>query len=739
MKTNKKIVAAIFAAALALALMLSVTALTACGDPTVTGITLDTSAVKTTFSEGDAFDYTGLKVIASMSDETTAEVSLADCEVSLPDTFSVGEKSVTVTYGEFTATYTIEVIHKCTQSCPVCGKCINMECEDPVCADKCGDVEGYDTYTLEAEDYNVKLKDGARGVLITRRVIDDSGVPQEIKDRNTDVVYIGNFNASAGATIEYNIWSDKAAEATLLVSVCKRLSSAIFTQGVAVMVNNEMLERSSYVPSTGTGVDTWADFIDVNLGCINLVEGMNNIKLMNISADFGYNFDCIKLKTDASLGWSESPDDAILPDTDTSGYDAVVNMAYSKDYVLAEIMPDEMQAYGKDFVAYKDHLGGASDVGETGRCFDGTKLNGQSFDFDFYMISKGTVYINIYMAAPAGYTKDDLVANLDIALDGNAVSDDNIFINAKKGFAGRADDDGVKNPFVRVRIGTNGTEYVDLAAGAHTLTFTGKGDNAPDFDVIAIRPWTLGQYYTYTALSVDASAAKTEYLVDEEFSYEGIVVTVTKRDGTQEQVDLEECAVSEPDMETMGTKVVTVTFEKLSASYSIDVKMDMAGYTQTAFEGEDPHVALGGGHMFGDPAQPSMPNTGEGTHIGGLNANVGATVTFRIDGGETGGTAVLFVSVCRRSSDITFSESMSVTVNGAPFETTAVVPGTATGGDTWNEFETVNLGEITLEPGENVIVFTVLSADAMKGFNFDKIILAVADDAGWTPAWYEAA
>ena len=739
MKTNKKIVAAIFAAALSLALILSVTALTACGDPTVTGITLDTSAVKTTFSEGDAFDYTGLKVIASMSDETTAEVSLADCEVSLPDTFSVGEKSVTVTYGEFTATYTIEVIHKCTQSCPVCGKCINMECEDPVCADKCGDVEGYDTYTLEAEDYNVKLKDGARGVLITRRVIDDSGVPQEIKDRNTDIVYIGNFNASAGATIEYNIWSDKAAEATLLVSVCKRLSSAIFTQGVAVMVNNEMLERNSYVPATGTGVDTWADFIDVNLGCINLVEGMNNIKLMNISADFGYNFDCIKLKTDASLGWSESPDDAILPDTDTSGYDAVVNMAYSKDYVLAEIMPDEMQAYGKDFVAYKDHLGGASDVGETGRCIDGTKLNGESIDFDFYMTAKGTVYINIYMAAPAGYTKDDLVANLDIALDGNAVSDDNIFINAKKGFAGRADDDGVKNPFVRVRIGANGTEYVALAAGAHTLTFTGKGDNAPDFDVIAIRPWTLGQYYVYTELSVDASGAKTEYLVDEEFSYEGIVVTVTKRDGTQEQVDLEECAVSEPDMETMGTKVVTVTFEKLSASYSIDVKMDMAGYTQTAFEGEDPHVALGGGHMFGDPAQPSMPNTGEGTHIGGLNANVGATVTYRIDGGEKGGTAVLFVSVCRRSSDITFSESMSVTVNGAPFETTAVVPGTATGGDTWNEFETVNLGEITLEPGENVIVFTVLSADAMKGFNFDKIILAVADDAGWTPAWYEAA
>lgn len=739
MKKNKKIVAAVFAAALALALMLSVTALTACGDPTVTGITLDTSAVKTTFSEGDTFDYTGLKVIASMSDETTKELALSDCEISQPDTFAIGEKTVVVTYGEFKAEYKIEVIHKCTQQCPVCGKCLDMECEDPVCAEKCGDVDGYKSYTLEAENYNVNLKPGSRGAMNAMRVIDDAGVTQEIKDRNADVVYIGNFNANPGATIEFNVWSDKETKGTLFASACKRLYSAIFTQGVAVMVNGEMLERNSYVPSTGIGTDTWADFIDVNLGCITLLAGNNNIQLMNISSDFGYNFDNIKIKTDATLGWTEDASDVILEDTDTSGYDAVVNMAYNKDYVLADVMADEMQAYGKDFVAYKDHLGGASDVGETGRCFDGTKLNGQSFDFDFYMISKGTVYINIYMAAPAGYTKDDLVANLDIALDGNAVSDDNIFINAKKGFAGRADDDGVKNPFVRVRIGTNGTEYVDLAAGAHTLTFTGKGDNAPDFDVIAIRPWTLGQYYTYTALSVDASAAKTEYLVDEEFSYEGIVVTATKRDGSQEQIDLDKCTVYEPDMETMGTKVVTVTFEKLSASYSIDVKMDMAGYTQTAFEGEDPHVALGGGHMFGDPAQPSMPNTGEGTHIGELNANVGATVTYRIDGGETGGTAVLFVSVCRRSSAITFSESMSVTVNDAPFETTAVVPGTASGGDTWNEFETVNLGEITLKPGENVIVFTVLSEDAMKGFNFDKIILAVEEDAGWTPAWYEAA
>lgn len=737
MKKNKKIVAAVFAAALALALMLSVTALTACGDPTVTGITLDTSAVKTTFSEGDTFDYTGLKVIASMSDETTKELALSDCEISQPDTFAIGEKTVVVTYGEFKAEYKIEVIHKCTQQCPVCGKCLDMECEDPVCAVKCGDVDGYKSYTLEAENYNVKLKPGSRGAMNTMRVIDDAGVTQEIKDRNADVVYIGNFNASPGATIEFNVWSDKETKGTLFASVCKRLNSAIFTQGVAVMVNGEMLERNSYVPSTGIGTDTWADFIDVNLGCITLLAGNNNIQLMNISSDFGYNFDNIKIKTDATLGWTEDASDVILEDTDTSGYDGVVNMAYSKDYVLAEIMPDEMQAYGKDFVAYKDHLGGASDVGETGRCFDGTKLNGQSFDFDFYMISKGTVYINIYMAAPAGYTKDDLVANLDIALDGNAVSDDNIFINAKKGFAGRADDDGVKNPFVRVRIGTNGTEYVDLAAGAHTLTFTGKGDNAPDFDVIAIRPWTLGQYYTYTALSVDASAAKTEYVMGDEFTADGIVVTVTKRDGSQEQLEPDDYDINEPDMDTMGSKVVSVMFEKLSATYSINIEMNMEGYNQYVFEAEDSaHVTYGPGHMFGTDEAETMP-TPSGNKVGNLNANVGATMTFRIDGGETGGTAVLFATVCKRGSTLKFTEVMNVNVNGSDVVSDATVPAFEV--QEWSEFEPINLGEITLKPGENVIVFTVLEGDVGRGFDFDNLMLAVEEDAGWTPAWYEAA
>lgn len=723
----KKAVTRVVSVFVAVMMCVMLAVLSACADPVITSISLDTSAVTTTFSEGDAFTYDGLKVIGHLDNDTTQDIPLEECTVSTPDTSAIGQKEVTVTYQEFSAKYTIEVIHKCTQQCPVCGKCMDMECEDPVCAEKCGDVEGYKAYTIQAEDYNVDLHAGARGELTTVRVIDDAGVTDEIKERNSDVVYIGNFNASAGASIEYNIWAEKDAAATLLVSVCKRLRSAMFTQGVAVMVNNEMLERDTFVPSTGTGTDTWADFIDVNLGCIQLKSGMNNIQFMNTSADFGYNFDNIKIKTDAKIGWSAEEDDAILPDADTSAYNAVINMAYSKDFVLAEVMADEMQTYGKSFPAYTDHMGGAAAEGEDGRCFDGTKLNGQSLEFSFYMISKGTIYINTYMAAPEGYTIDDLMANVEFYLDGTQLAKDDIFINGKKGFKGRADS-GASNPFVRVRLGIDGSEYVDLAAGEHTLTFKYTGDNAPDMDVIAIRPWTLGQYYTYTSLSVDASAAKTEYIMGEEFSSEGIVITATTRTGNQVTISAEDCDISTPDLSTMGAKTVLVKYEKVSASYTVNVKMDMGDLVQNIFEAEDTaHVTYGAGHMSTDGSEATPAPSGN--KVGTLNANVGATLTFRIDGGEDGAIATLFASVCKRGSVLKFTDTMKITLNGTEISSEAVIP--AFSASEWTEFEMIQLAQIELEPGENVIVFEVINGDVNAGFDFDSLMLASEETLGW--------
>ena len=416
-----------------------------------------------------------------------------------------------------------------------------------------------------------------------------------------------------------------------------------------------------------------------------------------------------------------------MEDADTSAYDAVITMAYSKDFVLAEIMTDEMQTYGKNFPAYTDHMGGAAEAGEDGRCFDGTKLSGQSLEFNFYMISKGTIYINTYMAAPEGYTIDDLMANVEFYLDGTQLAKDDIFINGKKGFKGRADS-GASNPFVRVRLGIDGSEYVDLAAGEHTLTFKYTGDNAPDMDVIAIRPWTLGQYYTYTSLSVDASAAKTEYIMGEEFSSEGIVITATTRTGNQVTISAEDCDISTPDLSTMGAKTVLVKYEKVSASYTVNVKMDMGDLVQNIFEAEDTaHVTYGAGHMSTDGSEATPAPSGN--KVGTLNANVGATLTFRIDGGEDGAIATLFASVCKRGSVLKFTDTMKITLNGTEISSEAVIP--AFSASEWTEFEMIQLAQIELEPGENVIVFEVINGDVNAGFDFDSLMLASEETLGW--------
>lgn len=121
-----------------------------------------------------------------------------------------------------------------------------------------------------------------------------------------------------------------------------------------------------------------------------------------------------------------------------------------------------------------------------------------------------------------------------------------------------------------------------------------------------------------------------------------------------------------------------------------------------------------------------MPNPTSG-HVGSLNANVGATLTFRIDGGEDGATATLFATVSNRASSFKFTDAMKVTLNGTEIQSEAMT----TAGVDWAEFTPIELAQIELKPGENVIVFEVVSGDAGKGFDFDNLMLASEETLGW--------
>ena len=71
-------------------------------------------------------------------------------------------------------------------------------------------------------------------------------------------------------------------------------------------------------------------------------------------------------------------------------------------------------------------------------------------------------------------------------------------------------------------------------------------------------------------ITVDAANAKKEFNANDAFDATGLVVSATMRDGsTQTVTDFEVVA---PDMTTEGTKVVTVNYSGVSATYEITVK-----------------------------------------------------------------------------------------------------------------------------------------------------------------------
>lgn len=116
-----------------------------------------------------------------------------------------------------------------------------------------------------------------------------------------------------------------------------------------------------------------------------------------------------------------------------------------------------------------------------------------------------------------------------------------------------------------------------------------------------------------------------------------------------------------------------------------------------------------------------------GNKVGNLNANVGATLTFRIDGGEDGATATLFATVSNRASSFKFTDAMKVTLNGTEIQSEAMT----TAGVDWAEFTPIELAQIQLQPGENVLVFEVINGDAGKGFDFDSLMLASEETLSW--------
>lgn len=73
------------------------------------------------------------------------------------------------------------------------------------------------------------------------------------------------------------------------------------------------------------------------------------------------------------------------------------------------------------------------------------------------------------------------------------------------------------------------------------------------------------------SMEIDTTGAKTVYNFGEEFSTEGLKITVTMSDGTVKEVNPDECKITPPDTTKAGSRVVRVVYGSASARYEVTV------------------------------------------------------------------------------------------------------------------------------------------------------------------------
>lgn len=100
-----------------------------------------------------------------------------------------------------------------------------------------------------------------------------------------------------------------------------------------------------------------------------------------------------------------------------------------------------------------------------------------------------------------------------------------------------------------------------------SAVFTASGTSAGG--VIRISSITVVYAPNLTSITLDTSGVQTSFTVGDTFTYSGLVVTAHYTGNVSQTVN--PTSVSSPDMTTSGNKTITVTYETISATYSITV------------------------------------------------------------------------------------------------------------------------------------------------------------------------
>ncbi len=497
--------------------------------------------------------------------------------------------------------------HVCTQTCTECGGCLDDDCGQSVCIDKC---PGHDLYNLEILGTESEFGNGT------------SGSPYQAPDTGAPEGLVGNLSRNEGASLTFRFKTSTSGTAKLIANVTQRKTELNFSDYMSITVNGEPYETAAKVPSDGA--DHWLAPVPVELGVITLTAGETTEIVFTVCTSndqISFNFYSIEIVREDLQ--PEEPD----PTEYTVQLDALTQAA---------------RGSGVKGIASK-----------SGNIVGNLSENvGVSLTFAFTAGEAGTA--ELIAAVTHRASENKFTDTFDVYVNGTKLSSDAIIPT-----------DGTTDWYsvTEVSLGS-----IELTEGINTIKF-----------VVASADSAIGVNFGYMKLT-----GQTEISAHVCSSVCGDCGKCTDADCT-ELGCAEKCA-----------EHVSVT---------LDGKQAVLG--------------------AGSAGAPNFEEQRDGL-VGNLSSNEGATLTFTVNS-ETGGTVRLLVAVTTRTREIKFTDAMQATVNGTNIVSDASVPATAAEGegmlvDNWYDWVEIDLGEVTLEAGENTIVFTRL-ADNANGFNFHHIRL----------------
>ena len=169
----------------------------------------------------------------------------------------------------------------CEHSCPTCGGCMDLTSSLENCESKCG--AGKESVLLDPINDLVTKAGGAI-----------------VREENGET-FIANFAQMHSAVVTFRFTSDKATTASFIMNLGKRKANTKITDAIMILLNDELLESSATVPSTTS--DSWTEFVEVNLGCVEIAEGINKLELIPVASALEnvHNLKYVKFLCDADL------------------------------------------------------------------------------------------------------------------------------------------------------------------------------------------------------------------------------------------------------------------------------------------------------------------------------------------------------------------------------------------------------------------------------------------------------